>query len=422
MNVLILGSGGREHAFAWKIAKSSSCNKLFIAPGNAGTAEVGSNINLNINDFMGIKEFVLLQQIDLVLVGPEEPLVNGIYDFFQNDDRLRNISLIGPSKQGARLEGSKKFAKEFMIRHNIPTAKYQAFTKKDLQAGFAFLENLSPPYVLKADGLAAGKGVLIIDNIKEAKDEIKSMLTNLKFGEASSTVVIEEYLHGIELSFFVLTDGVSYKILPSAKDYKRIGEGDSGLNTGGMGAISPVPFVDRFYIEKVEREIIKPTILGLKQENITYKGFIFFGLINVKGEPKVIEYNVRMGDPESEVVIPRITSDLLNLLKGINHGTFSEKDLNISNEFASTVMLVSGGYPKSYKTGKEITGIEEVTDSIIFHAGTTKENCIKTNGGRVLALTSFGETHEDALKKSFDSAERISFEGKYYRKDIGFDL
>ena len=371
---------------------------------------------------MGIKEFVLLQQIDLVLVGPEEPLVNGIYDFFQNDDRLRNISLIGPSKQGARLEGSKKFAKEFMIRHNIPTAKYQAFTKKDLQAGFAFLENLSPPYVLKADGLAAGKGVLIIDNIKEAKDEIKSMLTNLKFGEASSTVVIEEYLHGIELSFFVLTDGVSYKILPSAKDYKRIGEGDSGLNTGGMGAISPVPFVDRFYIEKVEREIIKPTILGLKQENITYKGFIFFGLINVKGEPKVIEYNVRMGDPESEVVIPRITSDLLNLLKGINHGTFSEKDLNISNEFASTVMLVSGGYPKSYKTGKEITGIEEVTDSIIFHAGTTKENCIKTNGGRVLALTSFGETHEDALKKSFDSAERISFEGKYYRKDIGFDL
>ncbi len=422
MNVLILGSGGREHAFAWKISKSSSCNKLFIAPGNAGTAEVGSNINLSINDFVSIKEFVLLQQIDLVLVGPEEPLVNGIYDFFQNDEQLRNISLIGPSKQGAQLEGSKKFAKEFMIRHNIPTAKYQAFTKKDLQAGFAFLENLSPPYVLKADGLAAGKGVLIIDNIKKAKDELKSMLTDLKFGEASSTVVIEEYLHGIELSFFVLTDGVSYKILPSAKDYKRIGEGDTGLNTGGMGAISPVPFVDRFYIEKVEREIIKPTILGLNQENITYKGFIFFGLINVKGEPKVIEYNVRMGDPESEVVIPRITSDLLNLLKGINNGTFSEKDLNISNEFASTVMLVSGGYPMSYKTGKKITGIEEVTDSIIFHAGTKQEDFIKTNGGRVLALTSFGETHEDALKKSFDSAERISFEGKYYRKDIGFDL
>ena len=422
MNVLILGSGGREHAFAWKISKSSSCNKLFIAPGNAGTAEVGSNINLSINDFVSIKEFVLLQQIDLVLVGPEDPLVNGIYDFFQNDEQLRNISLIGPSKQGAQLEGSKKFAKEFMIRHNIPTAKYQAFTKKDLQAGFAFLENLSPPYVLKADGLAAGKGVLIIDNIKKAKDELKSMLTDLKFGEASSTVVIEEYLHGIELSFFVLTDGVSYKILPSAKDYKRIGEGDTGLNTGGMGAISPVPFVDRFYIEKVEREIIKPTILGLNQENITYKGFIFFGLINVKGEPKVIEYNVRMGDPESEVVIPRITSDLLNLLKGINNGTFSEKDLNISNEFASTVMLVSGGYPMSYKTGKKITGIEEVTDSIIFHAGTKQEDFIKTNGGRVLALTSFGETHEDALKKSFDSAERISFEGKYYRKDIGFDL
>jgi phosphoribosylamine--glycine ligase len=423
MNVLILGSGGREHAFAWKIAKSSSCNQLFIAPGNAGTAQVGTNVNIGVNDFASIKEFILAENIELVLVGPEDPLVNGIYNFFKEDEQLKNISLIGPSKEGAQLEGSKEFAKEFMFRHNIPTAKYQAFTKDNLADGYTFLESLEAPYVLKADGLAAGKGVLILNDLQEAKDELKAMVADAKFGTASSTVVIEEFLDGIELSVFVITDGDSYKILPSAKDYKRIGEGDTGLNTGGMGAISPVPFADRFYIEKVEREIIKPTVEGLKKDNIEYKGFIFIGLINVKGEPKVIEYNVRMGDPETEVVIPRIKSDLLNLLKGIGDGTFSEKDLNITDEAATTVMLVSGGYPEAYEKGKEISRIEQVEESIVFHAGTKNDNgTIKTNGGRVIALTSFGETMEDALEKSFSSAEKISFEGKYYRKDIGFDL
>ena len=423
MNVLILGSGGREHAFAWKIAKSSSCNQLFIAPGNAGTAEVGTNVNIDVNDFESIKKFVLTENIELVLVGPEDPLVNGIYNFFKEDEALKNISLIGPSKEGAQLEGSKQFAKEFMFRHNIPTAKYQAFTKDNLAEGYTFLESLEAPYVLKADGLAAGKGVLILNDLQEAKDELKAMVADAKFGTASSTVVIEEFLDGIELSVFVLTDGDSYKILPSAKDYKRIGEGNTGLNTGGMGAISPVPFADRFYIEKVEREIIKPTVEGLKKDNIEYKGFIFIGLINVKGEPKVIEYNVRMGDPETEVVIPRIKSDLLNLLKGIGDGTFSEKDLEISEEVATTIMLVSGGYPEAYEKGKQITGIEKVSDSIVFHAGTKQEGeVVKTNGGRVIALTSFGENMNDSLKKSFDSAEKIAFEGKYFRKDIGFDL
>ena len=423
MNVLILGSGGREHAFAWKIAKSSSCNNLFIAPGNAGTAEVGSNIEIGVNDFESIKKFVLSEGIEMVVVGPEDPLVNGIYDFFQEDEELQNISLIGPSKEGARLEGSKEFAKEFMIRHEIPTAKYQAFTKDNLEEGYAFLESLDAPYVLKADGLAAGKGVLILDNLQEAKDELKAMVDDAKFGNASSTVVIEEFLSGIELSVFVLTDGDSYKILPSAKDYKRIGEGDTGLNTGGMGAISPVPFADRFYIEKVEREIVKPTVEGLKKDGITYKGFIFIGLINVKGQPKVIEYNVRMGDPETEVVIPRIKSDLLNLLKGIDDGTFSEKDLNINEQAATTVMLVSGGYPQAYEKGKAISGIEDIKESIVFHAGTKNENeQLRTSGGRVIALTSFGENIEEALTKSFASAEKISFKGKYYRKDIGFDL
>jgi phosphoribosylamine--glycine ligase len=423
MNVLILGSGGREHAFAWKIAKSSSCNKLFIAPGNAGTAEMGTNINIEVNDFESIKEFVLTENIELVLVGPEDPLVNGIYNFFKEDKQLMNISLIGPSKEGAQLEGSKQFAKEFMFRHNIPTAKYQAFTKDNLAEGYTFLESLEAPYVLKADGLAAGKGVLILNDLQEAKDELKAMVADAKFGTASSTVVIEEFLDGIELSVFVLTDGDSYKILPSAKDYKRIGEGNTGLNTGGMGAISPVPFADRFYIEKVEREIIKPTVEGLKKDNIEYKGFIFIGLINVKGEPKVIEYNVRMGDPETEVVIPRIKSDLLNLLKGIGDGTFSEKDLEIREEVATTIMLVSGGYPEAYEKGKKITGIEKVNNSIVFHAGTKQEGeVVKTNGGRVIALTSFGENMNDSLKKSFDSAEKIAFEGKYFRKDIGFDL
>jgi len=423
MNVLILGSGGREHAFAWKIAKSSSCNQLFIAPGNSGTAQVGTNVNIEINDFDSIKEFVLTENIELVLVGPEDPLVNGIYNFFKEDEKLKEISLIGPSKKGALLEGSKRFAKEFMFRHNIPTAKYQAFNIDNLVEGYKFLESLEAPFVLKADGLAAGKGVLILNNLQQAKDELKAMVEGAKFGSASSTVVIEEFLEGIELSVFVLTDGDSYKILPSAKDYKRIGEGDTGLNTGGMGAISPVPFADRFYIEKVEREIIKPTIEGLKKDNIEYKGFLFIGLINVKGEPKVIEYNVRMGDPETEVVIPRIKSDLLNLLRGIKDGTFSEKDLEITDEVATTVMLVSGGYPQAYEKGKEITGIEKVSDSIVFHAGTKQDGeTIKTNGGRVIAVTSFGENMNDALKKSYDNAEKITFQGKYFRKDIGFEL
>ena len=423
MNVLILGSGGREHAFACKITKSSLCKKLLVAPGNAGTSELGTNVDIDVNDFESIKKLVLKEEVVLVIVGPEDPLVNGIYNFFKADDALKDITLIGPSKEGAQLEGSKEFAKQFMQRHNIPTAKYKAFSKEKLKEGYAFLESLEAPYVLKADGLAAGKGVLILNDLQKAKDELKAMVADAKFGTASSTVVIEEFLDGIELSVFVLTDGESYKILPSAKDYKRIGEGDTGLNTGGMGAISPVPFADRFYIEKVEREIIKPTIEGLKKDNITYQGFIFIGLINVKGGPKVIEYNVRMGDPETEVVIPRIKSDFLNLLQGIGDGTFSEKDLEITNEVAATVMLVSGGYPQAYEKGKEIIGMEAVDKSIVFHAGTKNDGgTVKTNGGRVIALTSFGETMQEALVKSFDSVEKISFEGKYYRKDIGFDL
>lgn len=422
MNVLILGSGGREHAFAWKIAQSSSCNKLFVAPGNAGTERLGKNVDLDINNFLSIKELVIAHEIGLVLVGPEEPLVNGIYDFFQADDILNKVALIGPSKIGAQLEGSKKFAKEFMMRHDIPTARYQAFTKETWNKGCLFLETLAPPYVLKADGLAAGKGVLIIDDLETAKKDLKSMLHDAKFGKASSTVVVEEFLEGIELSVFVLTDGDSYKILPTAKDYKRIGEGDTGLNTGGMGAISPVPFADRFYIEKVEREIIKPTIEGLKKDNIIYKGFIFFGLINVKGQPKVIEYNVRMGDPETEVVIPRVTSDLLHLLKGITDGTFSEKDLEVTNEVATTVMLVSSGYPGAYKKGKNISGLELVENSLVFHAGTKNNANVQTNGGRVIAITSLCSEIKTALSKSYKNAEKISFEGKYYRKDIGFDL
>ena len=423
MNVLILGSGGREHAFAWKISQSSSCNNLFIAPGNSGTSKIGTNININVDDFNNIKILVIKEKIDLVLVGPEIPLVKGIYDYFKNDDELKNIAIIGPSKEGAKLEGSKEFAKKFMTRHNIPTARYQSFTKTSLNKGYDFLEELSAPYVLKADGLAAGKGVLIIDDLQDAKQALRDMLTEKKFGDASSKVVIEEFLNGTELSVFVLTDGVSYKILPSAKDYKRIGEKDTGLNTGGMGAVSPVPFADRFYIEKVEREIIKPTIKGLQEENITYQGFIFFGLINVNGDPKVIEYNVRMGDPETEVVIPRISSDLLNLLKGINDGTFSEKDFHIKEDFAATIMLVSEGYPEKYEKNKIITGLDKVDESIVFHAGTTtKDANILTNGGRVLAITSYAKTIDDAVAVSIKNAEKISFEGKYYRRDIGSDL
>jgi len=423
MNVLVLGSGGREHALSWKIAQSSLCEKLFIAPGNAGTSEVGENVNISVTDFESIKTFVIENEIDMIVVGPEDPLVKGIYDFFQNDEVLSEVCVIGPSKEGAQLEGSKEYSKQFMQRHEIPTAAYDSFTKDSLNEGYDFLETLSPPYVLKADGLAAGKGVLIINDLEEAKRELKAMLADAKFGDASSKVVIEEFLDGIELSVFVLTDGKNYKILPSAKDYKRIGEGDTGLNTGGMGAISPVPFADKFFIERVEDRIIKPTIKGLQEEEIEYKGFIFIGLMNVNGDPKVIEYNVRMGDPETEVVIPRIKSDLLNLFKGISKGTFGEQDFYVDEDVATTVMLVSGGYPESYKKGKVIEGLENVENSIVFHAGTRQEaDKVLTNGGRVMAITSFGRTIEDALGKSFDNAEKVQFDGKYYRKDIGFDL
>ena len=423
MNVLVLGSGGREHALSWKIAQSSLCEKLFIAPGNAGTAQLGENVNISATDFESLKTFVIDNEIEMLVVGPEDPLVKGIYDFFKNDEVLSEVCVIGPSQEGAQLEGSKEYSKQFMQRHDIPTAAYDSFTKESLNEGYDFLETLSPPYVLKADGLAAGKGVLIIDDLEEAKRELKAMLADAKFGDASSKVVIEEYLDGIELSVFVLTDGNNYKILPSAKDYKRIGEGDKGLNTGGMGAISPVPFADKFFIERVEDRIIKPTIKGLQEEEIEYKGFIFIGLMNVNGDPKVIEYNVRMGDPETEVVIPRIKSDLLNLFKGISNGTFGEQDFYVDEDVATTVMLVSGGYPESYEKGKGISGLEEVENSIVFHAGTRKEeDKVLTNGGRVMAITSFGRTIEEALSKSFDNAEKVKFDGKYYRKDIGFDL
>ena len=423
MNVLVLGSGGREHALSWKIAQSSLCEKLFIAPGNAGTAQLGENVNISATDFESLKTFVIDNEIEMLVVGPEDPLVKGIYDFFKNDEVLSEVCVIGPSQEGAQLEGSKEYSKQFMQRHDIPTAAYDSFTKDSLNAGYDFLETLNPPYVLKADGLAAGKGVLIIEDLEEAKRELKAMLADAKFGDASSKVVIEEYLDGIELSVFVLTDGNNYKILPSAKDYKRIGEGDTGLNTGGMGAISPVPFADKFFIERVEDRIIKPTIKGLQEEEIEYKGFIFIGLMNVNGDPKVIEYNVRMGDPETEVVIPRIKSDLLNLFKGISNGTFSEQDFYVDEDVATTVMLVSGGYPESYEKGKGISGLEEVENSIVFHAGTRKEeDKVLTNGGRVMAITSFGRTIEEALCKSFDNAEKVKFDGKYYRKDIGFDL
>ena len=423
MNVLVLGSGGREHALSWKIAQSSLCEKIFIAPGNAGTAQLGKNVNISVTDFESLKTFVIDNEIDMLVVGPEDPLVKGIYDFFKNDEVLSEVCVIGPSQEGAQLEGSKEYSKQFMQRHDIPTAAYDSFTNDSLNEGYDFLETLRSPYVLKADGLAAGKGVLIIDDLEEAKRELKAMLADAKFGDASSKVVIEEYLDGIELSVFVLTDGNNYKILPSAKDYKRIGEGDTGLNTGGMGAISPVPFADKFFIERVEDRIIKPTIKGLQEEEIEYKGFIFIGLMNVNGDPKVIEYNVRMGDPETEVVIPRIKSDLLNLFKGISNGTFGEQDFYVDEDVATTVMLVSGGYPESYEKGKVISGLEKVENSILFHAGTRKEDDkILTNGGRVMTITSFGRNIEEALSKSFDNAEKVTFDGKYYRKDIGFDL
>ena len=423
MNVLVVGSGGREHTLSWKIAQSSLCEKLFIAPGNAGTASLGENISIAVDDFEAMKDLVLEHNISMVVVGPEDPLVKGIYDFFKADEALKEVTLIGPSKRGAQLEGSKEFSKEFMQKFGVPTAAYKSFTKDTLEAGYDFLETLNPPFVLKADGLAAGKGVLIIDDLTEAKVELKAMLADAKFGDASSKVVIEEFLDGIELSVFVLTDGESYKVLPSAKDYKRIGEGDTGLNTGGMGAISPVPFADKFFLEKVEDRIIKPTVNGLKEEGIVYKGFIFIGLMNVNGDPYVIEYNVRMGDPETEVVIPRIKSDLLNLFKGIGDGTFSEKDFYVDEDTAVTVMLVSGGYPEAYEKGKLMSGFENCEDSILFHAGTRQDgDDIVTNGGRVLAITSFGRDMETALAKSFANAEKINFDKKYYRRDIGFDL
>jgi phosphoribosylamine--glycine ligase len=433
MNILILGSGGREHAFAWKLSQSKKLNKLFIAPGNAGTSSCGTNVSIAVTDFDGIKKFVLNNNINMVVVGPEDPLVMGIHDFFLADTQLKNIPVIGPQKDGAQLEGSKDFSKRFMMRHKIPTAQYETFTKDTLSEGLKFLETLQPPYVLKADGLAAGKGVVIPTTLEDAKKELTEMLANSKFGNASAKVVIEEFLKGIELSVFVLTDGNSYKILPAAKDYKRIGEGDTGLNTGGMGAISPVPFADNAFIEKVENRVIIPTINGLKQEGITYKGFIFIGLMNMDGEPYVIEYNVRMGDPETEVVIPRIKSDLLDLFEGVANGNLNEKSFELDNQFAATVMLVAGGYPEEYKKGDRITGLEEVNESMVFHAGTTysitnsklqtpDSGLIVTNGGRVMAITSFGNTMDEAVQKSFVNAEKIKYAGKYYRKDIGQDL
>lgn len=423
MNVLILGSGGREHAFAWKIAQSSQIDKLFIAPGNAGTAQEGTNVDLAVDDFEGIKSFCIKEKIDFVFVGPEGPLVAGIHDFFLADDAIKHIAVIGPTKMAAQLEGSKDFSKKFMKRHNIPTAKYQTFTKDTLEEGYAFLKSLKPPYVLKADGLAAGKGVLILDNLEEAKTELKSMLSDAKFGDASSRVVIEEFLDGIELSVFIITDGQSYKKLPEAKDYKRIGEGDTGLNTGGMGAVSPVGFASNGFLDKVENQVIIPTIKGLKKDGIDYRGFIFFGIINVKNDPFVIEYNCRMGDPETEVVIPRLKSDILELFEGVATRTLSERDVEFDERTAATVMMVSGGYPNDYEKEKTITGLTGIHDSIVFHAGTKKDGpTVLTAGGRVLSVTSYGKNMDRALKTTYDNVKKINFENAYYRKDIGFDI
>ena len=423
MRVLLLGSGGREHALAWKMAQSSILEELFIAPGNAGTKTFGTNVDLSLSNFKEIKKFVLENTINMVVVGPEDPLVNGIADFFEADEELSSVPVIGPNKEAAQLEGSKDFAKEFMKRHNIPTAKYGTFTKDTLSEGYAFLEKMKAPYVLKADGLAAGKGVLILDTLDEAKKELKSMLADAKFGDASSRVVIEQFLDGIELSCFVITDGDSYKKLPEAKDYKRIGEGDKGLNTGGMGAVSPVPFANPTFLDKIENQIIIPTVKGLKREGIKYKGFIFFGIINVKNEPYVIEYNCRMGDPETEVVIPRLKSDILDLFEGVGSNTLSERDVVFDERSVATVMMVSGGYPEKYEKGKQIFGLAAVSDSIIFHAGTTADGpAVMTNGGRVLAASSYGKDLKTALKKSYESVEKIEFEKSNYRKDIGFDV
>ena len=423
MNILILGSGGREHAFALKLSESSKVKQLFVAPGNAGTNKIAENINVDLSDFEAVKKIVLENNIKMVVVGPEVPLVAGVHDFFLADVDLKNIPVIGPKKDGALLEGSKDFSKQFMQKHGVPTARYQSFTKENLEAGFTFLETLEPPYVLKADGLAAGKGVLILNSLEEAKIELEDMVSNEKFGKASTTVVIEEFLKGIELSVFVLTDGKSYKILPSAKDYKRIGEGDVGLNTGGMGAISPVPFADEAFLNKVEELVVKPTIAGLQKDGIDYRGFIFIGLMNNNGNPSVVEYNVRMGDPETEAVLPRITSDLFDLFEGVANQNLHEKSFSVTDKTAATIMLVSGGYPEAYQKNKEIKGFENIKESIIFHAGTaTLDDKVVTNGGRVMAVTSFGDTIEEALEKTYRSIDKIHFDQMNYRKDIGFDL